>query len=64
MKSELGAVTEEALEGGEVGWCGDDQDFPDSCKHEGADGVVDHRLIVDRHELFTDCEGEGVEAGA
>ena len=58
------AVPEQALEVGEVGRRGDDQDVPDARKHEGAERVVDHGLVVDRQQLLGGHERERVQAGA
>ena len=37
-----------------IGGCGDDQDVGDPGEHEGAQGLVDHGLVVERHQLFAD----------
>ena len=58
------AVPEQALEVGEVGRRGDDQDVPDARQHEGAKRVVDHRLVVDRQQLLGGHERERVQARA
>ena len=58
------AVTEQALEVGQVGRRGDDQDVPDARQHEGAERVVDHGLVVDRQQLLGGHERERVQAGA
>ena len=58
------AVPEQALEVGEVGRRGDDQDVPDARQHEGAKRVVDHGLVVDRQQLLGGHERERVQAGA
>ena len=58
------AVAEEALEVGQVGRRGDDQDVPDARQHEGAKRVVDHGLVVDRQQLLGGHERERVQAGA
>lgn len=54
------AVTEQALEVGQVGWRGDDQDVPDARQHEGAERVIDHGLVVDRQQLLGGHERERV----
>ena len=59
-----GAVPEQALEVGQVGRGGDDQDIPDARQHEGAKRVVDHGLVVDRQQLLAGDERERVQAGA
>lgn len=59
-----GAVPEQALEVGEVGRRGDDQDVPDARQHEGGQRVVDHGLVVDRQQLLGGHERERVQAGA
>ena len=43
---------------------GDDEDLSDSSQHEHRDRIVDHRLVVDGHELLAHRHGQGVEAGA
>ena len=58
------AVPEQALEVGEVGRRGDDQDVPDARQHEGAERVVDHGLVVDRQQLLGGHERERVQARA
>ena len=58
------AVPEQALEVGQVGRRGDDQDVPDARKHEGAERVVDHGLVVDRQQLLGGHERERVQARA
>ena len=57
------AVPEQALEVGEVGRRGDDQDVPDARQHEGGQRVVDHGLVVDRQQLLGGHERERVQAG-
>ena len=58
------AVPEQALEVGEVGRGGDDQDVPDARQHEGGQRVVDHGLVVDRQQLLGGHERERVQARA
>ena len=58
------AVAEQALEVGEVGRGGDDQDVPDARQHEGGQRVVDHGLVVDRQQLLGGHERERVQARA
>ena len=58
------AGPEQALEVGQVGRGGDDQDVPDARQHEGGQRVVDHGLVVDRQQLLGGHERERVQAGA
>ena len=58
------AVPEQALEVGQVGRGGDDQDIPDARQHEGGQRVVDHGLVVDRQQLLGGHERERVQARA
>ena len=58
------AVPEQALEVGQVGRRGDDQDVADARQHEGAERVVDHGLVVDRQQLLGGHERERVQARA
>lgn len=59
-----GAVPEQALEVGQVGRRGDDQDVPDARQHEGGQRVVDHGLVVDWQQLLAGDERERVQARA
>ena len=58
------AVPEQALEVGQVGRRGDDQDVPDARQHEGGQRIVDHGLVVDRQQLLGGHERERVQARA
>ena len=58
------AVPEKALEVGQVGRRGDDQDVPDARQHEGGQRIVDHGLVVDRQQLLGGHERERVQARA
>ena len=58
------AVPEQALEVGQIGRRGDDQDVPDARQHEGGQRVVDHGLVVDRQQLLGGHERERVQARA
>ena len=62
--AEVRAVPEQALEVGQVGRGGDDQDVADARQHEGGERVVDHRLVVDGQQLLARHGGERVEPGA
>ncbi len=58
------AITQQPAEAVLVVGRRDDQDLPNPCQHERGQGVVDHRLVVDGHQLLADRLGERVEAGA
>lgn len=58
------AVPEQALEVGQVGRGGDDQDVANARQHEGGQRVVDHGLVVDRQKLLGGHERERVQASA
>ena len=60
----VGAVPEQAPEAREVLRRADDQDVADPRQHQRADGVIDHRLVVDRQQLFADAFRNRVETGA
>ena len=64
VHAEARAVPEQALEVGQVGRRGDDQDVADARQHEGAKRVVDHGLVVDRQQLLGGHERERVQARA
>ena len=56
-------IAEEPLELRRVVRGGDDQDVSDPGQHQRAEGVVDHRLVVDGHQLLADAHGDGVQPG-
>ena len=60
----VAAITEQALEAGEVVGCGDDKDVTYSRQHKCRDGVIYHRLVIDGQQLFANALGYGIEAGS
>ena len=64
VEAEVFTVAEEALEAPDVVGCGDDEDVAQAGEHEGGEGIVDHRLVVDGEHLLADSEGHGVQAGS
>ncbi len=60
----LTPVTQQALETGDVLRGGNQQDVPHPGPHQGRDRIVDHRLVVDRHQLLAGHQGQRVEPGA
>src|SRR5207253_11139244 len=60
----VAAVAEQPLKRALVLGRGNDQDVADPGEHERRERVVDHRLVVDRDELFAHREGQRKEAGA
>ena len=64
MYAVVRAVTQEPLEARQVVRRGDDEDVADAREHEGADGVVDHRLVVNWQQLLADALGYRVQSGA
>ena len=59
---ELGAVPQQPDERRLVLGGRDDEDLPQPGVHEGGDGVVHHRLVVDRQQLLADPPGDGPQA--
>ena len=43
--------------------CRDDQDLTDPCQHQCGQRIVDHRLIINRHDLFWNRFGQRVQSG-
>ena len=64
VHAEARAVAQQALEVGQVGRRGDDQDVLDARQHERGQRVVDHGLVVDRQQLLGGHERERVQARA
>ena len=60
----LRAVAQEPLERRLVLGRGDDQDVANARQHERGQRVIDHRLVVDRHELLRHRQRHGIEARA
>ena len=60
VDSVVTAVTEKAFESGKVLRGGDDEYIADSGKHEGRDGIIDHRLVEDGEELLAYALGNGI----
>ena len=51
------------MEGLSLVRCRDDQDVPDTREDEGGQGVVDHRLVIDGHELLARPQRDGMQPG-
>ena len=64
VQAPLRAVAQQVAERVLVAWRGDDQDLADAGEHQRRQRVVDHRLVVDRHQLLADRAGERVQARA
>ncbi len=60
-QSELGAVTEQPSKAVLLVRRGDDQDLADTRQHQRRDRVVDHRLVENRQQLFTDAASQRME---
>jgi hypothetical protein len=54
VQAPLRAVAQQGLEARRVLGRADDQDVADAGQHQRRQGVVDHRLVVDRQQLFAD----------
>src|SRR3954447_14685800 len=64
LDPDVGAVAEQPLEPGLVLGRGDHEDLADPGIHEQGQRVVDHRLVVDRHQLLADRLGDRIEPGS
>ena len=60
----LAAVAQQALELGLVVGGGDDRDLADAGQHQDADRIIDHRLVVDRQQLFRHAHGDRIKPRA
>ena len=49
---------------GQVLRCGDEADIPDAGHHQGGQGIIDHGLVINGHELLADAEGQRIQTGA
>jgi hypothetical protein len=64
VQAPLAAVAQQLLKARRVLRRADDQDVADARQHQGAERVVDHRLVVHRQQLLADGQGGRVQAGA
>src|SRR5215468_783600 len=60
----LAAVSQQTREARELGRGRDVQNIPRPRQHQGRQWIIHHRLDVDGQQLFTECQGRGVEPGA
>jgi hypothetical protein len=58
----LATVAQQLLEARLALRRGNDQDVLNPRQHQGGQGVVDHRLVVDRQQLLGHRERRGIEA--
>lgn len=42
----------------------DEQNLADPCQHQHRQGIIDHGLVIDRHELFAHNPGTRMQTGA
>lgn len=61
MDSPLNSVPEESFEARTIFGCRNNEDISDTSEHECRDRIVDHRLIIDGHELLRDGSCDGIE---
>ena len=64
LEAELRAVAEEPAELRQIVRRRDDEDFPDVGQHQDRQRIIDHRLVIDRHELLAHGAGHRIEPGA
>ena len=63
LHAQLFARAQQFAEHGQVAGGGDDEHLADAGQHQGGQGVVNHGLVVDGHDLLGDGFTEGIEAG-
>jgi hypothetical protein len=45
-------------------WSRDNEDLPDPSQHKHGDRVIDHRLVIDGHELLAHTHGQRMKSGS
>ena len=50
--SKLLSVSQKLFKHRKISWCGNDQNFSDPCQHQSGKGIVDHGLVIHRHDLL------------
>ena len=58
------AISQQALKGLLVMGRGDDQHLTNPSQHQGAERIVNHRLVVHRHQLLADRRSKRSQASA
>ena len=64
VHAEICTIAEHPLELERILGRGDDQDIADAGQHQGAERIVDHRLVEDRHKLLGYTAGKRIEPGS
>ena len=62
--AELGAIAKKLAEIRQIVRSGNDQDILDPRQHQDGERVIDHRLVIDRHELLAHGDGQWIEPSA
>ena len=55
-------IAQQPLEAGQVRRCGDNQYLPNARQHQHRYGVIHHRFVIHRQQLFAHSLGNGVQA--
>ncbi len=63
VQAPLAAIAEQLLEARRVLRRRDDQHIAYPCQHQRGQRVIDHRLVVDRQQLFGHGQGDRIQAG-
>ncbi|CAM3169368.1 hypothetical protein PANO111632_06240 [Paracoccus nototheniae] len=60
----LAAIAQQALELGLILGRGDDGDLADAGQHQHGDRIIDHRLVIQRQQLFRHAHGDRIQPRA
>ena len=61
LQAKLAAVAQKLLKTGQVLGGGNNENIPDTCAHQHRNGIVDHRFIINWHQLFANAFGDWVQ---
>ena len=64
MNAELMAVSQQFLKPRCIRRRGNDQYIPYPCPHQNRHRIIDHRLVIDRQQLFRSYHGERIQPGS
>ena len=64
LNSPLAAAAQQKPEERQILRGADDQDLANARQHERGKRIIDHRLVIDRQQLFADCQGDRMQARA
>ena len=57
----LAAVAEQPFKLTTIHWRGDDENVADACQHQSRQRIINHRLVIDRQQLFAHASRDRIK---